>query len=124
MSERITAGQLYPNVSAVPGVRKQQAARPAGSTFHQALNEQLLKISHHAEERLRQRGIQLQPEQLQKINHAIDKAAGKGAKDSLLLMGDTALIVNITNRTVVTAMNGETMKDNIFTQIDSAMIIS
>lgn len=39
-------------------------------------------------------------------------------------MKDMALIVNIPNRTVVTAMDGNAMKDNVFTQIDSAVIIS
>jgi hypothetical protein len=41
-----------------------------------------------------------------------------------MLLGGTALIVNIPNRTVVTALDGASMKDNVFTQIDSAVIIS
>ncbi|MOA07809.1 hypothetical protein D3C78_1275320 [compost metagenome] len=64
------------------------------------------------------------PEQLSKIETAIDNAAAKGAKESLILMKDMALIVNVDNRTVVTAMDGSSMKDNVFTQIDSAVIIS
>jgi flagellar operon protein len=59
-----------------------------------------------------------------KINSAVDKAAAKGAKESLILMQDMALIVSVPNRTVVTAMDKQSMQDNVFTQIDSAVIIS
>ncbi|WP_281887627.1 TIGR02530 family flagellar biosynthesis protein [Paenibacillus sp. YYML68] len=125
MSERITVGSLYPNAAATirsraAGDRQEQSA----ASFDTILKKQSLRFSHHAEERLRQRGIHFKPEQLAKLNHAIDKAATKGAKDSLMLINDTALIVNIKNRTVVTAMDQASMKDNVFTQIDSAMIIS
>ncbi|UUZ85931.1 hypothetical protein LJK88_22245 [Paenibacillus sp. P26] len=88
------------------------------------LKEQTVKFSHHAEERLRRLGIRLEPEQLSKLQSAVDKAATKGAKDALMLLGGTALIVNIKNRTVVTAMDDASMKEHLFTQIDSAMIIS
>ncbi|WP_159884390.1 TIGR02530 family flagellar biosynthesis protein [Paenibacillus puerhi] len=124
MNERITAGSLYPTPMA-PARSKTAADRPAGSSsFDSILQKQFVRFSHHAEERLHQRGIQFKPEQLAKINTAIDKAATKGAKDTLMLINDTALIVNIKNRTVVTAMDGLAMKDNLFTQIDSAMIIT
>ncbi|MEK8130227.1 TIGR02530 family flagellar biosynthesis protein [Paenibacillus filicis] len=124
MSERITVGSLY--AGAMPAARPAPAAdrKAAPSSFDAVLQNQFVKFSQHAEERLRQRDIQFKPEQLLKINTAIDKAASKGAKDSLMLINDTALIVNIKNRTVVTAMDGASMKDNLFTQIDSAMIIS
>ncbi|MED4599581.1 TIGR02530 family flagellar biosynthesis protein [Paenibacillus validus] len=127
MTERMTVGQLFPN-GVTPALSKPpqtRTGREAPSTsFDSILHHQFVRFSHHAEERLRQRGIQFQPEQLAKIQSAIDKAATKGAKDSLMLINDTALIVNIKNRTVVTAMDGASMKDNLFTQIDSAMIIS
>jgi flagellar operon protein len=124
MSERITVGSLYSGT--VPAGRPAPAAerKTAPSSFDAVLQNQFVKFSHHAEERLRQRDIEFKPEQLLKINTAIDKAASKGAKDSLMLINDTALIVNIKNRTVVTALDGASMKDNVFTHIDSAMIIS
>ena len=53
----------------------------------------------------------------------MDKAAQKGSQDSLILMNDTALVVSVKNRTVVTAMDGASMKDNVFTNIDSAVIV-
>ena len=55
---------------------------------------------------------------------AIDKAAAKGAKDSLILFKDMAFIVNVKNRTIVTAMDSSSMQDNVFTQIDSAVVIT
>lgn len=127
MSERLSIGQLYPGVAAPPPSRKSNRnSNPAGVSFDEVLQNQTgaVRFSHHAEERLKQRGIRFQPDQLEKLTSAIDKAATKGAKDSLMLLNGTALIVNIKNRTVVTAMDGTSMKDNLFTQIDSAMIIS
>lgn len=73
---------------------------------------------------MQQRGIKLDSEQLVQLDTAVRKAEAKGAKESLILFKDVALIVNVKNRTVVTAMDGSQMKDNVFTQIDSAVIIS
>ena len=84
----------------------------------------MLKFSNHAAKRLEQRGIELGSSQLDQISSAVDKAAAKGSKESLILLKDMALIVSVPNRTVVTAMDGSSMKDNVFTQIDSAVIIS
>ncbi|ANA83167.1 flagellar operon protein [Paenibacillus vortex V453] len=129
MSDRMMIGQLYPgkiHPAALHNDRKQvqaQSSPPAG-TFQELLNENLLKISNHAAKRLEQRGIELKGDQLEQIQSAVEKAAAKGSKESLILMKDMALIVNIPNRTVVTAMDGKAMKDNVFTKIDSAVIIS
>ena len=58
------------------------------------------------------------------MNKAIDKAAAKGAKDALMIIGGNGFIVNVPNRTVVTALDGNAMNEHVFTQIDSAIIIS
>lgn len=86
--------------------------------------QQQLKFSFHAQQRLMQRGIELKPEQLTKIVNAVEQAAAKGAKDSLVLYQDIAMIVNVPNRTVVTAMDGNSMQEHVFTQIDSAVVVS
>ncbi len=122
-------GHLYPgkiHPAALQGERKSvhTQAQPPSGKFQELLNENLLRISNHAAKRLEQRGIELKADQLIQIQSAVDKAAAKGSKESLILMKDMALIVNIPNRTVVTAMDGKAMKDNVFTQIDSAVIIS
>lgn len=128
MTDRISIGQLYPNHARPAISRKSTTESPVQSklekSFEQVLEHKMVKFSHHAEQRLQQRGIRLQGEQLAKLESAIDKAAAKGAKDSLVLLQDMALIVNIKNRTVVTAMDGASLKDNVFTHIDSAVIVS
>ena len=57
------------------------------------------------------------------LNAAAGKARLRGARDVVMIGHDAAFIVNVTNNMVVTAMNGEEMKDNIFTNIDSAVIL-
>lgn len=129
MTDRITVGRMYPNASPPGAIVKrttpnvQQPAAGAKS-FHETFRDSLVRISHHAEIRLQQRGIELKPEQMVKIQSAIDKAAAKGAKESLILMDNMAMIVNVKSKTIVTALDGNAMKDNVFTQIDSAVIIS
>jgi flagellar operon protein len=82
-----------------------------------------LKFSNHAIERMRDRGITLKPEDMVKLNDAVEKAAKKGSKESLMLLGDNALIVSIKNKTIVTAMDKDSMKDKVFSNIDSTMIL-
>src|SRR5687768_12323887 len=120
---RIQAGHMLPHhpVAGKPKRTNSPAQHPA--SFQQLLNNQMLTFSNHAAERLKQRGIQLKPEQLLKLTTALDKAEAKGSKDTLLLFQDMAFIVNVKNRTVVTAMDKAGMKDNVFTQIDSTVII-
>lgn len=99
-------------------------ANPNGVSFKEMLDREQLKFSTHAQQRLEQRGIVLMPDQLSRIASAVDQAAAKGAKDSLVLFNDIAMIVNVPNRTVVTAMDGNSMREHIFTQIDSAVLVS
>jgi flagellar operon protein len=84
---------------------------------------QALKFSAHAKERLALRNINLSDEDLARITDAVNKAAAKGARQSLLVMDQLALIVSVTNRTVITALDGGSMKENVFTNIDSAVIV-
>lgn len=127
MNEPMKVGQMYPG-AVRPGLPVKESSKTAlpyhGPSFQQVLDQKVLKFSHHAEIRLQQRGIELKADQLAKLETAIDQAAAKGAKDSLMLMNDVAFIVNVQNRTVVTAMDGNALKNNVFTQIDSAVIVS
>ncbi len=81
-----------------------------------------VKWSSHARARLLQRGIEFTPQQQSRLEMAVDKAAAKGAKDSLVLLDDTALVVSAQNRTVITALGMHQAKENVFTNIDSAVI--
>jgi flagellar operon protein len=82
-----------------------------------------LKFSAHAMQRLESRNIKLTPDDVARMNAMADKAAAKGAKQSLFMMNDVALVVSIKNRTVITAVDQDSMKENVFTNIDSAAII-
>ncbi|MBO8137506.1 MAG: flagellar protein [Desulfotomaculum sp.] len=111
-----------------PNQGKQNSRPLTGSSFaellHKEVNKQQeVKLSAHAQKRLQQRNIVLTEADLAKINQAVQRAEAKGAKDSLLLYGDLALIASIKNKTVVTAMDGQSIKEHVFTNIDSAVII-
>jgi flagellar operon protein len=83
-----------------------------------------LKFSAHAMARLESRNIKLTPDDVARLNAMADKAAAKGAKQSLFMMHDVAMVVSIKNRTVITAVDRDSMKENVFTNIDSAAIIT
>lgn len=82
-----------------------------------------LTFSKHAIQRLDARQIEVSPQLVEKMSDAVDKAGSKGVTEALILNGSTAFIVNVPNRTVVTSMNGGEMKENIFTNIDGAVIL-
>ena len=82
-----------------------------------------VKFSNHAIERMKTRGISYSPEDITKLGDAIQRAAAKGSKDSLILMNDSALIVSVKNNTVVTVMDKNALKENVFTNIDSTVVI-
>ena len=82
-----------------------------------------LKFSNHAIERMQSRGITYDPTRLAKLDEAVKKAAAKGSKDTLVLMDDSAAIVSVKNNTVVTVMDRNNMKENVFTNIDSTIVI-
>ncbi|MGI6225034.1 MAG: TIGR02530 family flagellar biosynthesis protein [Peptococcales bacterium] len=92
--------------------------------FHNQLKtEEELKFSKHAQDRLSMRNIKLNQEAITQLNAAVEKARDKGAKESLILMNDIAFVVSIQNKTVITAVNGPNIRENVFTNIDSAVII-
>lgn len=102
-------------------------AKDIKTPFIQVLTQELngVQFSQHALQRLQERNIKLGKTELAKLSNAIDKAAQKGAKESVVFMNNNnlALVVSVKNKTVITAMDGATIKDNIFTNIDSAVMI-
>lgn len=81
-----------------------------------------VKWSAHAAARLKQRGIDLGDAQLKRLESAVDKAAAKGSRDSLVMLDDIHMVVSVKNRTVITALGKDQAKDNVFTNIDSAVV--
>ena len=84
---------------------------------------QELKFSKHATVRLEDRGIELTEAQLERLNDGARKAGQKGIRDSLVIVDDLAFIVNVPNKTVVTAMDSRETEDNVFTNINGAVIM-
>ena len=82
-----------------------------------------LKFSKHASSRLQDRNIELSESQMDRLNAGMQKASEKGINESLVLMDHMAFIVNVKNSTVITALNDQEMKDNVFTNIDGAIIV-
>ncbi len=104
--------------------RPQAAATPSfGSVLEQTLGRDSLKFSAHAQERLQASQTQLTTGDIARINDAVTRAAQKGARESLVLLPNLALVVSVRNRTVITAVDGQRMKENIFTNIDSAVVL-
>lgn len=109
-----------------PAASKSGEIKKERGAFQQVLQQKLqgeLKFSQHALQRLQSRDIQLEPSDLKKIESAVGKAREKGARDSLILMDNLALVVSIKNNTVITAVDGTNLRENVFTNIDSAVIV-
>ena len=101
-------------------------SRGSDNSFQKILQQkatQGLKFSKHAGERLEERNITLSIEQMKRLEEATVMADEKGIKESLMLMDNMAFIVNVKNSTVITAMDQTDNKDNIFTNIDGAVIV-
>ncbi|MBX9768340.1 MAG: hypothetical protein K2X47_13785 [Bdellovibrionales bacterium] len=88
-----------------------------------ALPPSTLKFSGHAIDRMRSRGISLPPAEMARVEQAVQKAQAKGSRETLILMDKAAFIVNVKSNTVVTAMDKNMMKENVFTNIDSTVIL-
>jgi flagellar operon protein len=122
-----------PGSSTVEPVRQPAGSSPAkpvnGKTsFSDLLAGQMaepkpVNFSAHAQSRLLSRSIQLTNQQMDRLQHGVNQAAQKGARDSLVMVDNLAFIVSVSNRTVVTAVDGAAQNGNVFTQIDSAVIV-
>ena len=82
-----------------------------------------VKFSAHAQARMQERNIVLTAQHLQRLDHGVALAEAKGSVNSLVLMDDTAFIVSVKNKMVITAVPRHDSADNVFTQIDSATIV-
>jgi flagellar operon protein len=98
----------------------------AGASFAEVLGAKLqsppIRFSGHALQRIERRGIRMDDATLARLDGGLDRAAAKGSRDSLVLVDGTAFVVSVPNRTVITAVDPEHMKEQVFTNIDSAVI--
>lgn len=84
--------------------------------------EKELRFSKHAAVRLKDRGIELSADQMERLSGGIRKAQMKGIRDSLVIVDELAFIVNVPNQTVVTAISSNEAGENVFTNINGAVI--
>ena len=114
-------GPTQPTTATRPGGQTQA---PAGPSFSDVLatHTNAPHFSRHALERLRQRGITLDQSTLGRLTDGVSRAAGKGSRDSVVFVDGTAYVVSVANNTVITAVGSEHMRQQVFTNIDSAVI--
>ena len=100
---------------------------PNGDAFAALLQNELqrdngIKFSAHAQSRLRERSIEFGENEAMRLKVAVDKASQKGSRESLVLLDNLALLVNIPKQTVITAVDSRQSRDNIWTNIDSVVM--
>ncbi|NYB72597.1 flagellar biosynthesis protein [Sedimentibacter hydroxybenzoicus DSM 7310] len=113
---------LNNNVQPNSFVRNQEANN---SAFKEILNEKIqseIVFSKHASERIRERNIELSDDVTEKLNEAADQAKDKGLKNVLVMIDNQAFIISTMHNKVITAVNSNDLKENIFTNIDGAVI--
>ena len=134
---------LIPKIGSIQprseGLEKTSSKGGDGSAFESALRGELsqtkpsspsaaqssspLKFSAHALNRIKDRSISMNEELKGKLERAVDTAAQKGSKESLILSDNAAFIVSVRNKTVITVLDRNQMNGNVFTNIDSTVVI-
>jgi flagellar operon protein len=96
----------------------------AGPSFADALQQSTggLQFSKHALERVQRRGIAASTATVRRLERGVDMAAAKNARDAVVMVDNTAFVVSVKNRTVITAIDASQMRDHVFTNIDSAVV--
>lgn len=113
-----------PKAAPAPPPAGTAGLRLPGPTFGDVLQKHVgeLRFSSHALQRLERRGIDVSGGVLDRLRSGVERAAGKGSRESVVLVDGTAFVVSVRNRTVITAVDRDHMKDHVFTNIDSAVI--
>ncbi|MGD0196471.1 MAG: TIGR02530 family flagellar biosynthesis protein [Solirubrobacteraceae bacterium] len=119
---------LTPGVAPATTPATSQPAQNSGaagsSSFADVLAQKTAapQFSRHALARLEQRGITLDQSTVARVAAGINRAAGKGSRDSVVFVDNTAYVVSVRNNTVITAVDSGHMREHVFTNIDSAVI--
>jgi flagellar operon protein len=107
-------------------VRPNPTGLQGGGSFADVLAAQLgvdgIRVSSHAQQRLRQSEDQIGPNAAGRLKSAVERAEEKGSKDSLILLDDLAFVVSVKNKTIVTAVDNRRAREGVFTNIDSVVI--
>ena len=126
MSAQIHNPALVPPIGGVAAPAPTQAPTSGvhGPSFVDVLRNRAVGVefSKHAVQRLERRGIAMDPPTLQRLDEGVSRAATKGARDAVVFVDGTAFVCSVQNRTVITAVDRDHMRDHVFTNIDSAVI--
>lgn len=110
----------------IPGQKTSAPGMGESQDFYAMLQERAktgLNFSKHATKRLSERGIAVDNQLMSNLEHAVEDARKKGARDVAIIGAQGIFIVNVPNNTVVTTMSQSDMKERVFTNIDSAVIM-
>ena len=120
----VAPGPIAPVHPTAPAQRQSAAQVVSGPSFSEVLASHTTapQFSRHALQRLQQRGITLDQSTLGRLTDGVSRAAGKGSRDSVVFVDGTAYVVSVANNTVITAVPSEHMRQQVFTNIDSAVI--
>ena len=124
----MTPTPVNPALLSPVGAAPAEEARPTGPASNafagvlRTSTAQAVSFSQHALQRIQRRGIDVSPQTLHRLQDGVGRAAGKGARDSVVFVNGTAFVVSISNKTVITAVDQAHMRDFVFTNIDSAVI--
>ena len=122
-------GIYNPGFAQADGSSKSVSARDGkgnSASFGELLKARMdesLNFSKHASRRLEERGIAVDSQLLGRLEHAVEEARRKGARDVAVIGSQGVFIVNVPNNVVVTTMTQDDMKDRVFTTIDSAVLM-
>lgn len=124
MDVRHLTGRISPDFHQSQGKKSDDSsAGTEAVSFKEVLkNTDSLRFSGHALERLESRSIPMNENDMMRLQEAVDRAEKKGSKDSLVLDGEQAFLVNIPNKTVVTAVDIAELRERVFTNIDSTVL--
>ena len=104
--------------------RNDSNKRKTEVNFEDVLNsEKKLKFSAHAQKRMESRNIMINSDEMKKIEESVAKLRNKGCQDSVILSQDRAYVISIKNNTVVTIVDEGSLKDSVFTNIDSMTLV-
>jgi flagellar operon protein len=110
------------NVSAISG-KKIENNKSFQEILQKVKSVDNVKFSKHASNRLESRNINLTETEITKLNDAVNKADSKGVREALIMMDNKVFIASVKNKTIITASERNELKDNVFTNIDGAVII-
>ena len=127
MAERIQSIQGVSQVERVQ--RVSQAQRPSGGQFGALLQQEIrvaepaISFSKHAQSRAAERGIEVDDTLMGQLADSVERAQAKGATNILAFDATRAFIINVPHGRVITTMSQEEMQENIFTNIDGAVLL-